>query len=40
MISFNELRVTPDGKYLIVDVSIQNMDYYDTVFLDSLYVDT
>lgn len=40
MINFNELRITPDGRYLIVDVQVQNLDYYKDVYLDSIHIDT
>lgn len=40
MISFNELRITPDGKYLVIDVQVQNLDYYKDVYLDSIHIDT
>jgi hypothetical protein len=40
MIDFNELRITPDGKYLIIDVSINNASYYDNVFIKHIVIDT
>lgn len=40
MIQFNELRITPDGKHLIIDASINNSNYYDNVVLDSIIIDT
>lgn len=40
MINFNELRVTPDGRYLVIDVQVQNLDYYKEVYLDSIHIDT
>lgn len=40
MISFNELRITQDGKYLIIDVSVDESSYFDTVSLDSIVIDT
>lgn len=40
MIHFNELRITKDGKYLIIDASIDNQDFYDKVILDSVVIDT
>lgn len=40
MIQFNELRVTPDGKNLIVDASVKNLSYYDDIYIDSILVDT
>lgn len=39
MLQWNELRVTPDGKYLIIDVQVQNMDYYQDVTLAALYLN-
>jgi hypothetical protein len=40
MIQFNELRITPDSQYLIIDASIDNSSYYDNVILDSIVIDT
>jgi hypothetical protein len=40
MIRFNELRITPDNEYLIIDVSIEDADYYQDVVLDSIIIDT
>lgn len=40
MIQFNELRITPDSKYLIIDASIDNSSYYDNVILDRIVIDT
>lgn len=40
MINFNELRITSDGKYLIIDVQVQNLNYYKDVYLDSIHIDT
>lgn len=39
MLQWNELRVTPDGKHLIVDVQVQNSTYYTDVYLDSISFD-
>lgn len=39
MLQWNELRVTPDGKRLIVDVQVQELDYYDDVYIDSICFD-
>lgn len=36
MVFFNELRVTPDGKRLIVDIAISAKPYFDNVFLDTV----
>lgn len=40
MIKFNELRITPDGKSLIIDASIENLPYYKDVYIDSVIIDT
>lgn len=40
MVTFNELRITKDGKYLIIDVSIRSQSYYNDVYLDSISIDT
>lgn len=40
MIEFKELRVTPDGKTLIIDVAVKDLSYYDDVYIDSLTIDT
>lgn len=39
MIHFNELRISPDSKHLIIDVSVLNDDYYDNVYIDSIIID-
>lgn len=40
MIHFNELRITSDGKYLIIDASVDSQDFYNDVLLDSVVIDT
>ena len=40
MIKFNELRISPDGKRLIIDASIKDLPYYDKVFIDAVIIDT
>lgn len=40
MIKFNELRITPNNESLIIDVSIEDADYYKNVVLDSIIIDT
>ena len=40
MIKFNELRITPDNENLIIDVSIEDADYYRNVVIDSIVIDT
>jgi len=39
MIHFNELNITPDGKYLIIDVSVLNEKYYKDIYLESIIID-
>jgi len=39
MLQLNELRITPDGKFLIVDASVQAIDYYENVYIDSIYMN-
>ena len=36
MLQWNELRITPDGKKLIVDVQVQEMSYYDNIYIETL----
>lgn len=40
MLHFNELRITKDDKYLIIDASVDNQDFYDDIILDSVVIDT
>jgi hypothetical protein len=40
MIQFNDLKITSDGKTLIIDVSVKDLDYYTNVFLDSIIIDS
>lgn len=40
MVTINELRITPDGKNLIIDVSIENLSYYDNVGIAAIIVDS
>lgn len=40
MLQWNELRITPDGKYLIIDVAVQNLSYYKNITIESLYFVT
>ena len=40
MMQFNELRITPDKKHLIIDVQVQEMRYYENVYLDTIIIDT
>lgn len=40
MMHFNELRISQDNRFLIIDVSIDESSYFDTVSLDSIVIDT
>lgn len=40
MINFNELKITADGKNLIIDVSVLTGGYYTDVYIDSITIDT
>lgn len=40
MMHFNELRVSQDNRFLIIDVSVDESSYFDTVSLDSIVIDT
>ena len=40
MLQWNELRITPDGRYLIIDVEVQNLNFYDNIYIESLYFVT
>ena len=40
MLQFNELKITPDSKYLIIDVSVKEESYYENVTIDSIVIDT
>ena len=40
MLHFNELKLSPDNKCLIIDVEINNLEYYQDVVLDSIVIDT
>lgn len=39
MVQFNELRITPDDKELIIDVSVKDLDIYTNVYLDYIMID-
>jgi hypothetical protein len=40
MIVFNECRIDSEGKYLIVEASVENLDYFKNVFIKSIVIDT
>lgn len=40
MIQFNDLKLNPDGRCLIVDASIINQEYFDNRYITDVYVDS
>lgn len=40
MMHFNELRITQDNKFLIIDVSVDSQDYFTNILLDTITIDT
>lgn len=40
MVTFQELRITPDRQKLIIDVSVKDLEYYTNVYLDTVQIDT
>lgn len=40
MLQWNELRITPDNKCLIIDVSVDDIEYFKNVTIDSIWIDT
>lgn len=40
MIQYNELRITPDQKHLIIDVEVQSLEYYSDVYVGAIVIDT
>lgn len=40
MIYFKELGITPDNKQLIIDVGIEQLEKFQNVVIDSIYIDT
>ena len=39
MLQWNELRLTPDGKYLVMDVQVQELDYFKDVYIDNIQLN-
>lgn len=39
MIHFNELKISADGKYLVIDASVLSESYYQNVYIDSIIID-
>lgn len=40
MIQFNELRIKPDNTKFVIDISVKDSEYYQNVFIDTVYIDT
>lgn len=40
MVTFQELRITPDGQKLIIDIAVKDLEYYTNVYLDTVQIDT
>jgi len=39
MVHFNELRITDDGKYLIIDAAIDDLDWFANNYITSVAID-
>lgn len=40
MIVFDELRITNDAQYFIIDARVRSEDYYTDVYIDKIVIDT
>lgn len=40
MLQWNELRITPDNKYLIIDLSVKDNPYFNNVNITGITIDT
>lgn len=40
MIALEQCRIDDEGKHLIIEASVENLDYYDNVYIDSVIIDT
>lgn len=40
MILINECRIDDEGKCLVIEASVDSLDYYNKVYIDSLVIDT
>lgn len=40
MIHFNQLEITDDNKYLIIDAQIDDGDYFSNMYLDAIVIDS
>lgn len=39
MLQWNELRITPDSKFIVLDVEVQNLDFYKDIYIKSIYIE-
>ena len=39
MIQFNTLKITQDGKSLIINASVKDLDYYKDILIGSIIID-
>lgn len=40
MIILNECRINAEGRHLIIEATVENLDYFQNVFIDSVIIDT
>lgn len=40
MIVINECRINPEGKCLVIEATVDNLEYFDKVYIDSVIVHT
>lgn len=40
MVTFQELRIAPDGQRMVIDVSVKNLEYYTNVYIEEILIDT
>lgn len=39
MLQWDELSITPDGKYLVIDVQVQDSAFYNNIYIESIYMN-
>ena len=40
MVIFNDLRITPDGQNLFIDVKVAPYKYFENMYISSISIDT
>lgn len=40
MVKFNELRITAEDKYLVIDASVDSASYFENITIQSIVIDT